>query len=267
MPAAAHPRVTVIIGTWNRARYVGNAMRSILDQTLDDLELIVADDGSTDETAAVVREFEDSRLRYLPGTHVGISRNLNRALAEARSPYVALLDSDDRSYPARLEKQVALLDARPEVTAVGHRLLEIDEHERPLNPRSSFAPGDINAALMRFNPISNSAVMFRRDPVLAAGGYNESYVCAVDWDLWLRLADSGVVHMLDEVLGVRRMHSSNISVSREREQVRAGVRTRVDTLRRRRTMRGVTGLAPALLALATPMPLKRYRRRLLGQAE
>jgi GT2 family glycosyltransferase len=257
----------VIIGTWNRAQYLGDAVRSILEQTLEELELIVADDGSTDGTDSVVRQFDDSRLRYLPGPHVGISRNLNRALAEARSRYVALLDSDDWSYPERLEKQLAVLEARPEVVAVGHRLLEVDEHEQPLNPRTSFAPGDINKALMRFNPISNSAVMFRQDAVVSAGGYNEEYTCTVDWDLWLRLADKGVVHMLGEVLGVRRVHRTNISVARELEQVRAGVRTRVATLRRRRTLRGVTGLAPALLSLVTPMPLKRYRRRLLGQAE
>ena len=264
---ASQPRVSAIIGTWNRAQYLGDAIRSILEQTLEELELIVADDGSTDETEAVVRQFDDPRLRYLPGPHVGISRNLNRALAETRSQYVALLDSDDWSYPARFEKQLAVLEARPEVVAVGHRLLEVDEDEKPLNPRTSFAPGDINKALMRFNPISNSAVMFRRDAVLAAGGYDEAYTCTVDWDLWLRLADHGVVHMLDEVLGVRRVHRTNISVARELEQVRAGVRTRVATLRRRRTLRGVTGLAPALLSLVTPMPLKRYRRRLLGQAE
>jgi len=259
--------VTVIIGTWNRAPYLADAVRSILEQTLEELELIVADDGSTDDTEAVVARFPDPRLRYLPGPHVGISRNLNRALAEARSPYVALLDSDDRSYPTRLEKQLAVLEARPEVTAVGHRLLEVDEHEQPLNPRTSFAPGDINQALMRFNPISNSAVMFRREAALAVGGYDPSYTCTVDWDLWLRLADNGVIHMLDEVLGVRRMHRDNISVAREREQLRAGVRTRLATLRRRRSLRGISGLSAAALSLVTPMALKRMRRRRLGQAE
>ena len=112
-------RVSVIIGTWNRAGYLGEAIRSILGQTVQELELIVADDGSTDGTDAVVAQYDDPRLRYLPGPHVGISRNLNRALAEARAPYAALLDSDDWSYPTRLERQLAVLDARPEVAAVG----------------------------------------------------------------------------------------------------------------------------------------------------
>ena len=261
------PRVTVIIGTWNRAPHLPDAIRSILEQTVDELELIVADDGSTDDTDAVVAQFDDPRVRYLPGPHVGISRNLNRALAEARASYVALLDSDDRSYPTRLERQIAVLESRPEVAAVGHRLLEVDEHEQPLNPRTTFASGDVNAALMHFNPISNSCVMLRRDAVRAVGGFDPEYRCAVDWDLWLRLADTHAIHVLDEALGVRRMHRDNISVSRERQQIRAGLRTRLATLRRRRSLRGISGLASAALSLVTPMPLKRMRRRRLGQAE
>ena len=261
------PRVSVIIGTWNRAQYVGQAVRSILDQTMDDLELIVADDGSTDGTDAVIAEFDDPRVRYLPGPHAGISRNLNRALAEARAPYAALLDSDDWSYPARLERQLAVLDSRPEVAAVGHRLEEVDEHGNKLSPRTSFAAGDVNGVLMRFNPLPHSSVAYRRDAVLALGGYDPSYTCTVDWDLWLRLADHHVIHTLDEVLGVRRVHKASISVARELDQVRAGLRARVASARRRHSVRGVTGLLPAMLSLATPMPLKRARRRRLGQAE
>jgi glycosyltransferase involved in cell wall biosynthesis len=260
-------RVSVIIGTWNRAGYLGEAIRSILGQTVKELELIVADDGSTDATEAVVAKFDDPRVRYLPGPHAGISRNLNRALAEARAPYAALLDSDDWSYPTRLERQLAVLDERPEVAAVGHRLEEVDDHGNTFSPRTSFAAGDVNDVLMRFNPVPHSSVAYRRDAVLAVGGYDPSFTCTVDWDLWLRLADHHVLNTIDEVLGVRRLHTESISVARERDQVRAGMRARIATIRRRRSIRGVTGLLPAMLSLVTPMRLKRYRRRRLGQAE
>jgi glycosyltransferase involved in cell wall biosynthesis len=264
---SSRPRVSAVIGTWNRARFLGQAIDSLLEQTLADIELIIADDGSTDETADVVRGVGDERVSYLPGPHAGISVNLNRAIAAARAPYVALLDSDDWSYRSRLEKQAAVLEERPEVAVVGHRLLEVDGDGRELQPRTTFASGDVNAALMHFNPISNSCAMIRRDAVLAVGGFDPSYRCAVDWDLWLRLADTHTIHVLDEALGVRRMHHDNISISREREQVRAGLRTRLATLRRRRSPRGVSGLASAALSLVTPMRLKRMRRRRLGQAE
>ena len=259
-------RVSAIIGTWNRAAHLPRAIDSILSQTFVELELIVADDGSTDTTAEVVARFEDKRVRYLPGPHVGISANLNRAIAAARGPYVALLDSDDWSYPTRLEKQVGVLDKRPDVAIVGHRLIELDANGNELNPRTTFAHGDINRELMHFNPISNSCAMVRRDAVLAVGGFDTSFKCAVDWDLWLRLGDRHVIHVLDEVLGARRMHRDNISVAREREQIRAGLRTRLATLRRRHSLRGISGLGPASLSLVTPMPLKRMRRRRLGQA-
>jgi glycosyltransferase involved in cell wall biosynthesis len=266
MPRAGKPRITAIVGTWNRARYLPEAIRSLLGQTVDDLEVLVADDGSTDETPEIVRSFEDPRLRYLPGPHVGISANLNRAIAEARADHVALLDSDDRALPERLKRQLAVLETRPEVAVVGFRMTEVDEEGRELHPRVTFAAGDVNGALLRFNPISNSCAAFRREAVLAVGGFDESYTCTVDWDLWLRIADRWVVHTLDEVLGVRRMHSDNISIRREREQIRAGLRTRVATLRRRRTLRGATGMAAAALSYVTPISLKRIRRRRLGQA-
>ena len=241
-------------------------MRSILEQAVDDLELIVADDGSTDDTAELVASFDDPRIRYLPGPHVGISANLNRGLAEARSDYVALLDSDDWALPRRLERQLEVLERRPEVAVVGCRMSEVDEQGRELRPRVTFAAGDINRELLRFNPISNSCAALRRDAALEVGGFDPSYTCTVDWDLWLRLADRWVVHTLDEVLGVRRMHRENISIVREREQIRAGLRTRLATFRRRRTLRGVSGLAPAALSYVTPIPLKRIRRQRLGQA-
>jgi glycosyltransferase involved in cell wall biosynthesis len=266
MEATSAPRVTAIIGTWNRARFVPEAIRSLLDQTVRDIEVIVADDGSTDDTADVVGRIDDPRVRLLQGPHVGISRNLNRALDVARGSYVALLDSDDWSLPTRLERQAEVLDARPEVAVVGHRMDEVDEEGRTLQPRVTFAAGDVNGSLMRFNPISNSCAMLRRAEVLELGGFDPDYRVAVDYDLWLRVADRHVVHTLDEVLGVRRMHAGSVSIGREREQLRAAMRARVATMRRRRSPRGAAGLVLPAISYVTPMALKRARRRRLEQA-
>jgi glycosyltransferase involved in cell wall biosynthesis len=266
MPSTGPPRMAAIIGTWNRAHYLPDAIHSLLEQTLEDIEVIVADDGSTDDTRAVVEAIDDPRLRHLPGPHVGISGNLNRAIAATSCEYVALLDSDDWALPQRLERQLAVLEARPDVGVVGARMTEVDDEGRELRPRVTFAGGDVNGPLLKFNPISNSCAAFRRSAVLEAGGFDTSYSCTVDWDLWLRVADRWVVHTLDEVLGVRRMHMGNISIQREREQIRAGLRTRAATMRRRRSLRGLTGMAPAALSYVTPLALKRARRRRLGQA-
>lgn len=262
----AMPRVSCIIGTWNRAATLPRAVGSLLEQSVEELELIVADDGSEDETEDVVRGFDDPRVRYLPGPHAGISVNLNRALAEARAEYVALLDSDDYALPQRVERQLAVLESRSEVAVVGFRMMEVDAEGRELRPRATFAAGDVNRELMRFNPISNSCAALRRSAALDVGGFDSSFTCTVDWDLWLRMGDRHVVHCIDEMLGVRVMHGGNISMRREREQIRAGLRTRVSTMRRRKTVRPAPGLAPAALSYVTPIALKRARRRRLGQA-
>ena len=119
------PRVSVLIGCWNNADTLHRAIDSILSQTVDDLELIVVDDGSTDRTSEVVMKVSDPRLRYLPLGHIGISGSLNRGLREARGPIVAVQDADDWSLPQRLERELAILDGRPDVAVVGCRMREV----------------------------------------------------------------------------------------------------------------------------------------------
>jgi glycosyltransferase involved in cell wall biosynthesis len=260
------PRVSVLIGCWNNAETLPRAIESVLSQSLEDLELIVVDDGSTDETPTLVREVPDPRIRYLRLEHMGISGSLNEGLRQAQAPVVAVQDADDWSLPRRLERQLAVLDARPQVAVVGCRMREIGPGEEQLRPRTTFAAGEVNRALMRFNPIPNSCAAFRREEALAVGGYDPSYLYAMDHDLWLRLADEHLIFTLDEVLAVRRMGGANVASRRERAQLRETLAIRAATLRRRRTLAGMRGLLLPAVSYATPLPLKRAARRALGQA-
>src|SRR5947207_3840224 len=149
------PRVSVRIGCWNNAATLRRAIESILSQTVADLELIVVDDGSTDETAELVAAVSDARVRHLPLEHMGISRSLNRGVDEARAPVVAVQDADDWSLPRRLERELAVLDSWPEVAVVGCRMREVGPDGEELRPRTTFAAGVVNGALMRFNPLPN----------------------------------------------------------------------------------------------------------------
>jgi glycosyltransferase involved in cell wall biosynthesis len=264
--SADAPRVTVLIGCWNNADTLPEAIESILSQTVEDLELIVVDDGSTDSTPEVVGEISDSRLRYLPLEHMGISKSLNRGLAEAAAPAVAVQDADDWSLPERLERELEVLDGRPEVAVVGARMREVDGSGSELEPRTAFAAREVNRALMHFNPIPNSCAAFRRDVALSVGGYDERLRYAMDHDLWLRIADAHVVLTLDEVLAVRRMTGSNVAARAERAQLRETLAIRAATLRRRRTLAGATGLILPAVSYLTPLAVKRARRRRLGQA-
>ena len=260
------PRVSVLIGCWNNADTLPRAIDSILSQTLSDLEVIVVDDGSTDSTPEIVRGLTDSRLRYLQLDHMGISKSLNRGIAEAVSPVVAVQDADDWSLLTRLERELAVLDAWPQVAVVGCRMREVGPAGEELRPRTAFRAGNVNRALMRFNPIPNSCVAFRREAALAVGGYDRRYRYAMDHDLWLRMAEHHEVFALDEVLAVRRMGESNVAARRERAQLRETLEIRGAALRRRRSLAGASGLLLPAVSYLTPLPLKRVLRKRLGQA-
>ncbi|HWC28396.1 MAG TPA: glycosyltransferase family 2 protein [Solirubrobacteraceae bacterium] len=263
------PRVSVLIGAYDNAATLERAIDAILGQTVADLELLVIDDGSRDATPQVIAAAvaRDERVRALTmERNVGISRSLNAGLRAARAPVVAVQDADDYSAPERLERQLSLLDARPDIAVVGTRMHEVDRVGRALAPRTSFRAGDVNDVLMHFNPIPNTSSAFRRDVVLALGGYDPRYRYAMEYDLWLRVADAHRVFALDEPLATRVMSPTNVAARAERAQTAEAIAIRVRALARRRTLRGATGLAVPALAWLTPLWLKRARRRRLGQA-
>lgn len=260
------PRVSVLIGAYNNASTIRQAIDSILGQTVENLELIVIDDGSADATRDVVTGVKDTRLRYLRRRHQGISPSLNAGIAAASAPVIAVQDADDWSEPHRLERQLAVLDADQRVAVVGSRMREVDETGSPLRPRTVFAAGDVREVLMRFNPIPNSCAAFRREVVRELGGYDARYLYAMEYDVWLRVADLHAVVALDEPLATRRMSRSNVAARRERAQIAETIALRVAAMRRRRSARGAYWLAVPALSYVTPLPVKRAVRRALGQA-
>jgi glycosyltransferase involved in cell wall biosynthesis len=263
------PRVSVLIGAYNNASTLERAARSMLDQTMADLELLIIDDGSRDRTGEVAARIAagDPRARVLTmAENVGISRSLNAGLAASCAPYAAVLDADDWSEPRRLERQLEVLDSDGSIAVVGCRMLEVGEHGRELVPRTSLASGEVNSVLMRFNPIPNTAAAFRRELALAVGGYDPRYLWAAEYDLWLRLAEHHRIVALEEVLATRQMSSTNVAARREREQIAETIAMRLRAMRRRRSLSGATGLTPYVISYATPLSLKRAIRRRTGQA-
>lgn len=241
-------------------------MNSILGQTLSDLELLVVDDGSTDNTAEVVGSYDDERVRYLRLEHVGIARSLNRGLEEVQSGLVAVHDADDWSMPSRLERQVEILETRPAVAVVGCVMKEVDEGGRELSRRLPVAAGDVRNALRFFNPVPNTSAAYRRDAVLEVGGYDPRFRYANDYDLWMRLADRHVIYNIGEELACRVLASDNFGQTHEREQIAEGLRIRAARLRRSPSLRGVAGMARPSFSYVLPLGLKRSLRRSRGQA-
>ena len=211
----AVPRVTVLMPVYNAARYVGDAVRTILAQTCSSFELLVIDDGSTDDSPRIVASFDDSRVRIVRNDrNLGLTPSLNRGLALARGEIIARQDADDLSEPMRLERQLAFLDANPDVAVVGSWYRKIDETGQPLGDRRlPLSDTELKWALLSYCPIVHSAAMFRRDDILVLGGYDERFVYAQDFDLWSRVARHHRLANLPEFLVRYRLVATSLTAS------------------------------------------------------
>ena len=184
----AGPRVSVIMPAYNRERFVGEAVGSVLEQTMGDLELIVVDDGSQDATVRAAGAAGDPRVIVLRQPHAGISAAMNRGLSVARGALIARLDSDDMWLPDMLERTVGTLDSRSDVDVVYGRGRAMDEDGAPLPsiwgdpPRFS---DDFFASLLYTDCACNVTVVARRE-CFVESRYDESLSTSEDLDMWVR---------------------------------------------------------------------------------
>jgi len=182
--------LSVIIPARDVGPFVEAAVRSVLGQTLRDIEVLVVDDGSCDDTWERLCKFEDSRLRLLKGMGLGVSAARNQALAVARGPYVAFLDADDVWRLDHLERLSNRLDQEPEADLVFSALAWIDEGGSPL-PRSVVRwDGRLGyeELFLEFYPITTSSLCVRREAALRVGGFDENLRSGTDHDFCLRIA-------------------------------------------------------------------------------
>jgi glycosyltransferase involved in cell wall biosynthesis len=215
------------MGVRDGAPWVVGAVESILGQTLGDLELIVVDDGSTDDTPDLLASIRDPRLHVEHRPPAGLARALNRALEQARAPLVARLDADDLALPERLARQRAFLGAHREVGLLGTGAREVEPTGREV--RVVRPPGDdaeIRRTLIRHNPFVHSSVMMRRLLLEQLGGYDSSFAVAQDYDLWLRMSRITRMANLAEPLVVRRLVAGRVTAERDSERLRAEARAR-----------------------------------------
>ena len=185
------PRVSFVIPVRApRLDWLEETLRSVLAQTLADVEVLVVVDDAQPLDDFLAR-FDDARIRQLHLPHMpGLPAALNAGVEAARAPLIARLDADDIAEPSRVEKQVALFDADDQLDVAGAQLRIIDEEGHVIGHRRyPTEPRDIATALRSYNALAHPAVMFRRDRVLAAGGY--APVPMEDYDLWCRMAVAG----------------------------------------------------------------------------
>jgi glycosyltransferase involved in cell wall biosynthesis len=198
------PRISVIIPTYNRSELLVEAIGSVLDQTFGDFELLVVDDGSTDNTHEVVKPFLD-RVRYTRTPHRGVSAARNLGVRMTSGQWVAFLDSDDLWLPRKLELQLEALERESR-----YRICYTDEiwikEGRRVNPgrRHRKFSGFIFEKCLPLCIISPSSVLIRRDLLEDVGGFDERFPACEDYDLWLRITAREPVLFVEEKLIIKR---------------------------------------------------------------
>ena len=192
-PAPARtPRVSVLVAAYNSERFLERTLHSALAQTFTDFEVLVVDDGSSDGTAALVRDMmvRDARLRLIVQANQGLSASHNRGIAESRGELIAFLDHDDLWHPEKLAAQVACFDADPRVGVVSCYSEILDDDGRSAGWRlGGDANGDVYAEMLEWDMVSGgSVVLVRRSALDAAGPFDTTLRIRDDWDMWIRLA-------------------------------------------------------------------------------
>lgn len=194
-------KVSIVLPVYNAANSISAAVRSCLEQSCENFELIIIDDGSTDDTANILREIseKDPRVKIISNLHKGIVAALNDGIAAAEGIYIARMDADDLMYPERIQKQIKFLDENPHAGLVsclvehgGHPELQ-EGYARYIHWINSTTTAE-EISLNRFveSPLAHPSVMFRKALVEKHGGYREGDF-PEDYELWLRWMDAGVL--------------------------------------------------------------------------
>jgi len=215
------PAVSVIMSVHNDDAYLEQSIRSIINQSLKDLEFIIVDDASTDNSLEIIQQYAtiDHRIKLLKNKRrIGLTRSLNKAIEYAKAKYIARQDADDISLPKRLEIQLAFLKRNPNVGVIGTSCYLINERDEVIG--KIIGPGKPD--LLRGNPITHGSIMMRKDAFEKVGGYNESFLYSQDFNLWLKISRYYDVRILKEILYIYRIHHTSTGVTHKKQQILFG---------------------------------------------
>lgn len=215
------PAISLVMTIYNRERYAADAIESVLAQTRRDFELVVWDDGSTDRTVEIARDYAklDERVRVVAAEHHGRTKALKAALAETTGPYLAWVDSDDLLAATTLEETAAVLDRESSTGLVYTDYVAIDENGKARGyGKRCRIPYSRDRLLLDF--MTFHFRLIRRTAFDRAGGIDDGYNCAEDYDLCLRLSEITEVHHIRKPLYYYRVHPESISQRKRIEQIR-----------------------------------------------
>jgi len=206
--------VSVVIPTYNYAHFLCNAVDSVLAQTYRNIEIIVVDDGSSDNTSEIAKGY-GARINYIYQANRGLSAARNAGIRVAGGEFIAFLDADDMWMPDKIMKQVQVLKDHGAVGAVGSNLYQVDENLRDLAvvKNKNYAPEKFSRELLFFNIVGGggSSILLRKECFRVAGLFDEELRAAEDWDMWLRISKKFSIRNIDEPLVKIRLGSYSMS--------------------------------------------------------
>ena len=216
-PRSELPLISVVMSSYNHGRFVGRSILSVLNQTLQNIELVITDDGSSDDTCDVIRSFTDPRINFVAmGENRGACYSMNRAIRRSRAPYIAVINSDDTFAPDKLEKQLQVLQGNPGVGAVFTHVNFINEDDQIVDANL----GDFNQPNYRRqdwlaklflsgNCLAHPSALIRRACYLQEGFYDERFRQLPDYLMWLRLLKTWDFMVLPErLINFRRLNNA-----------------------------------------------------------
>lgn len=214
------PKVSVILPVFNQERYVKEAVNSIIRQSFRDFELIIVDDGSTDDSFKIISRIKDPRIKIIRNKkNIGLTKSLNKALKVAKGEFLARMDGDDIAYPDRLYLELEAFKKNKNLYLVGSQADLIDKNGGMLkttNIPTSYR--SIKKVAVRYNPFIHPTIMFRKKLLTKIGFYNQKFRYAQDYDLILRALTQFECQNLPKPLLGLRVTESAVSISKHRQQ-------------------------------------------------
>lgn len=219
------PKVTVLMSVYNGERFLKEAIDSILNQTYQDFEFLIIDDGSNDGSREIIQTYKDQRIRFVNNEgNIGLTASLNKGLKLAQGQYIARMDADDVSFPQRLQMQVEFLDRNHEVALLGAWAEVVDDNGKIINTwRYPTKDCALRWRLLTRNCLVHSSAIYCKDKVLDVGGYNSAITYAQDYELWTKLTAIAQIRQLPQVLiRHRRFMPGSVGDKHLAEQTKAG---------------------------------------------
>jgi len=215
------PLVSVIIPTYNKSQYLREAIKSVLNQTYKNIEVIVVDDGSTDNTKEIVESFNDSRIIYIFQENKGPAIARSTGIKKAQGEYIAFLDSDDLWLKEKLKRQLDFMEKNSEVGLMGTGCYEITDKGKIIGKKIFPIKNKIlQKDLIKYNPFIQSSVMAKKEVFDKVGlWYDEKFRESEDYELWLRIAGNYKIGNLAELLVMKRYYRDGLSPAKDREQL------------------------------------------------